>query len=73
MNNVPPVFEKKEINYSGYIYNYMPVDMPVYTAEVTHRDPVSGELLQKALDRTLKRMPYLADIIHHRNHRWRMM
>ena len=32
MNNVPPVFEKKEINYSGYIYNYLPVDMPVYTA-----------------------------------------
>ncbi len=53
VNNVPPVFEKKGINYSGYIYNYLPVDMPVYTAEVTHRDPVSGELLQKALDRTL--------------------
>ena len=67
MNNVPPVFEKKEINYSGYIYNYMPVDMPVYTAEVTHRDPVSGELLQKALDRTLKRMPYLADTLVEEN------
>ena len=48
MNNVPPVFEKKGINYSGYIYNYLPVDMPVYTAEVTHRDQVSGELLYNA-------------------------
>ncbi len=56
MNNAP-VFEKKGVNYSGYIYTYLPVDLPVYAAEVTHKDPVNGELLQKALEKTLKRMP----------------
>ncbi len=67
MNDAAPTFEKKAINYSGYIYTYLPVDLPVYAAEVTHRDPVNGELLQQALGKTLERMPYLADTLVEEN------
>ncbi len=67
MTNKAPIFEKKGINYSGYIYTYLPVDLPVYAAEVTHRDPVNGRLLQKALEKTLKRMPYLSDTLVEEN------
>ena len=35
--------------------------MHVYTVEVTHREDVDEELLQRALERTLHRMPYLTD------------
>ncbi len=67
MNNAQPVFEKKVPNYSGNIYNYLPLNFPVYAVQVTHQEPVNGELLQKALDRTLKRMPYLSDTIVEEN------
>ena len=38
-----------------------------YTVEITHRNPVDGTLLQRALDRTIRRMPYLSDtfVIEH--------
>jgi len=63
MNTPRPSFEKKEMAISSSPYVYLPVDIPVYTVEVTHRDPVDGGLLQQALDRTLRRMPYLADTL----------
>ena len=63
MSNQRPNFEKKEMAYSSLPYIYLPVDIPVYTVEVTHRDPIDGELLQRALDRTLQRMPYLTDTL----------
>ena len=56
-----PVFEKKELALSASPYVYLPVDIPLYVVEVTHVDEVDPDLLQKALDRTLARMPYLAD------------
>ena len=56
-----PVFEKKELALSASPYMYLPVDIPVYVVEITHVDEVDPDLLQKALDRTLARMPYLAE------------
>lgn len=56
-----PRFEKKELALSASPYVFLPMDIPVYAVEVTHKDPVDGELLQKALDRTIVRMPYLSD------------
>ena len=56
-----PVFEKKELALSSSPYVYLPVAIPTYTVEVSHREEIDGELLQRALERTLRRMPYLAD------------
>ncbi|MBQ9043714.1 MAG: hypothetical protein IJ111_12980 [Eggerthellaceae bacterium] len=61
MSNSRPVFEKKELALSASPYVYLPVDIPVYVVEITHVDEVDPDLLQKALDRTLARMPYLAE------------
>lgn len=61
MMNARPDFEKKELALSASPYVYLPVDIPVYTVEVSHREEIDGELLQKAIDRTLQRMPYMAD------------
>ena len=61
MSNQRPDFKKKELALSASPYVYLPVDVPVYTVEVTHREEIDGELLQRALDKTLQRMPYLTD------------
>ena len=58
-----PDFEKKEMAISSFPYAYLPVDIPCYTVEITHRDPVDGGLLQRALERTIQRMPYLTDTL----------
>ena len=63
MNNQRPQFEKKEMAISSSPYVYQPMDIPAYTVEVTHRDPIDGKLLQRALDRTIHRMPYLSDTL----------
>ena len=63
MSTTRPNFEKKELALSGSPYVYLPVDIPAYTVEVTHRDPIDGELIQKALDRTVQRMPYMTDTL----------
>ena len=63
MRNQRPVFEKKELALSASPYVYLPVDIPVYTVEVNHRDEIDGDLLQLALDRTIRRMPYLSDTL----------
>ncbi|MBR0512810.1 MAG: hypothetical protein IJK06_01005 [Clostridia bacterium] len=61
MSNQRPDFRKKELALSASPYVYLPTDPPVYTVEVSHREEIDGELLQRALDRTLQRMPYLTD------------
>ena len=63
MNDSRPVFEKKEMAISSIYYAYLPADIPVYAVEITHKDEVDADLLQKALDRTIARMPYLADTL----------
>ena len=63
MSTQRPSFEKKEMAISSSPYVYLPVDIPAYTVEVTHRAPIDGELLQRALDRTCRRMPYLTDTL----------
>lgn len=63
MSNSRPVFEKKEMALSSSPYVYLPADIPIYAVEITHKDEVDADLLQKALDRTLTRMPYLADTL----------
>ena len=63
MKSARPNFEKKELAISSSPYVYLPVDIPVYTVEITHRDPVDGGLLQRALDRTIQRMPYFSDTL----------
>jgi len=63
MSTPRPSFEKKEMALSSSPYVYLPVDIPAYTVEVTHREPIDGELLQRALDRTVRRMPYLTDTL----------
>jgi len=63
MSITRPSFEKKEMAISSSPYVYLPMDIPAYTVEVTHRDPIDGELLQRALDRTVQRMPYLTDTL----------
>ena len=61
MNTKRPDFRKKELALSASPYVYIPIDMPVYTVEVTHQEKIDGALLQQSLNRTLQRMPYLAD------------
>ena len=38
MNDQRPHFEKKELALSSSPYVYLPVDIPVYTVEVSHRE-----------------------------------
>ncbi len=61
MTDKRPVFEKKELAISSTVYVYIAADMLAYVVEVAHEDEVDADLLQKALDRTIARMPYLAD------------
>ena len=61
MSTERPNFAKKELALSASPYVYLPSEMPVYTVEVSHREEIDGELLQRAVDRTLTRMPYLTD------------
>ncbi len=61
MSNTRPTFEKKEMAFSASPYVYLPSEITLYVVEVTHKDEVDADLLQKALDRTIARMPYLAD------------
>jgi len=63
MSNSRPTFEKKEMAISASPYVYLPKELPLYVVEVTHEDEVDAGLLQKALDRTIARMPYLADTL----------
>ena len=63
MSDARPVFEKKELALSSSPYVFLPVDIPVYVVEFTHKDEVDADLLQKALDRTIARMPYLSDTL----------
>ena len=61
MSTNRPTFQKKELALSSSPYLYVSKQLKAYTVEINHRDPVNGDLLQKALDRTLERMPYLSD------------
>ncbi len=61
MNENRPHFECKELALSSSPYVYLPVNINTYAVEVTHRDEINGEMLQEAVNRTLKRMPYLSD------------
>ena len=61
MSTSRPTFEKKELAISATPYVYIPIDIPLYVVEITHKDEVDADLLQRALDRTIARMPYLAD------------
>ncbi len=58
-----PHFEKKEMAFSTVPYVYLAPDIPVYTVEVSHRENIDGELLQRAMERTLARMPYMSDTL----------
>ena len=61
MSTQRPEFKKKELALSASPYVYLAPDMHVYTVEVSHREKIDGDLLQRAMDRTLTRMPYLRD------------
>ena len=61
MNTERPDFRKKELALSASPYVYLPCEMHVFTVEVSHREDIDGELLQRAMERTLTRMPYLTD------------
>ena len=63
MSDSRPIFEKKEMALSASPYVYLPAEIPLYVVEVVHEDEVDADLLQKALDRTIARMPYLADTL----------
>lgn len=63
MSDSRPTFEKKEMSLSASPYVYLPREIPLYVVEVTHADEVDPDLLQRALDRTIARMPYLADTL----------
>ena len=61
MSTKRPNFAKKELALSASPYVYLAPDIHVYTVEVSHREKIDGDLLQRAMDRTLTRMPYLRD------------
>ena len=63
MNENRPHFECKELALSSSPYVYLPVNIPAYVVEVTHRDEINGEMLQEAVNKALKRMPYLSDTL----------
>ena len=55
-------FKIKEEALSSFIYFYtMPMKKKPIVAEVYHRDKIDRDILQRALDLSLKRMPYMAD------------
>ena len=62
-----PNFEKKELALSAVVYTYLPFQFPVYAFEVSHREEIDGELLQQALDKTTRRMPYVTDTLEIEN------
>ena len=61
MSTKRPNFAKKELALSASPYVYLAPDIHVFTVEVSHREKIDGDLLQRAMDRTLTRMPYLRD------------
>ena len=61
MNTQRPNFKEKEMAFSATPYVYLAPDIPVYTVEVSHREEIDGDLLQRAMERTLTRMPYASD------------
>lgn len=62
-----PSFEKKDLALSAVVYTYLPYQFPVYTMEVSHREEIDGGLLQQALDKTVRRMPYVTDTLEIEN------
>ncbi len=65
MSETRPTFQKKEMAISSTPYVYFPkgTELLAYAVEVTHENEVDADLLQKALDRTITRMPYLSDTL----------
>ena len=55
-----PTFQKKELAYSSSPYLYLSEQHKVYAVEITHRDPVNGELLHVS-DETEIRMVFHRD------------
>ena len=62
-----PEFRIKEQNFSGVSSFYRAKPMRTYVVEVGLKGNVRGELLQEAVNNTLKRMPYFADAFVEKN------
>jgi len=62
-----PDFQIKEMNYSGVSQFYRSSPSRAYVVEVGLRDSIRGDILQEAVNATLRRMPYCADALVERN------
>ena len=64
MKEKRPDFRKKEPAYASYLYIYVnPLKNKPIIAEIYNRDKVDRDILQKALDLSLERLPYMADTL----------
>ena len=62
-----PDFQRKEQNFSGVANFYCSQPSRAYVVEVGLRDNIRGDILQEAVNATLRRMPYFADALVEHN------
>ncbi len=62
-----PDFQLKEMNFSGVSQFYRSTPARAYVVEVGLSSSVRGDILQEAVNATLRRMPYFSDALTERN------
>lgn len=63
MERRQPIFQIKEQNFSGATSLYRSSPHRAYVAEVEQKNRIRGDMLQEAVNQTLRRMPYFADAL----------
>ena len=58
-----PDFQLKEMNFSGVSQFYRSTPARAYVVEVGLSSSVRGDILQEAVNATLRRMPYFSDAL----------
>ena len=62
-----PDFQLKEQNFSGVSQFYRRTPIRAYVVEVGLKSTIRGDVLQEAVNATLRRMPYFSDALTERN------
>ena len=62
-----PDFQLKQQNFSGVSQFYRTTPTRAYVVEVGLSSSIRGDILQEAVNATLRRMPYFSDALAERN------
>ena len=62
-----PDFQLKQQNFSGVSQFYLTTPTRAYVVEVGLSSSIRGDILQEAVNATLRRMPYFSDALAERN------